>query len=117
MKKVVFFLGMVILFCFSGSSQSNPLIADYSSQGYQTGCELASTYDVQTYQATISNPHFPADYKDGVRLAWQNCPKPSQQGALTESQYGDLIGRYFQNGLLAIILDYYSEHRHTYHNE
>jgi len=71
----------ILLFIGVFSSAQVPNTSDLSTQGYNTGCHLASTHNLSMYNATINNGNFPQEYKDGVRLGWMTCPHPVTSGS------------------------------------
>lgn len=79
-----------ILFTVSLTAQTK---TNYSTEGYRVGCELASTNNVNLYNATVGNSNFPQKYLDAVRFGWMNCPKPKKEGALGKETYKEIISR------------------------
>ncbi|RYC52674.1 hypothetical protein [Flagellimonas olearia] len=90
MKNVLLTIVTLVLLSMTVTAQTK---TDYSKEGYHVGCELAATYNVTLYNATIGNSNFPQEYLDAVRLGWANCPKPTQKGALSKESYQELIHR------------------------
>ncbi|UOY06546.1 hypothetical protein L0P88_21805 [Muricauda sp. SCSIO 64092] len=92
MKKLYVTIVLVLFSIGFSAAQSKLTDADLQQQGYNNGCELRQSDDIDLYRATISNPNFPQAYLDGVMSGWLRCSGTVKKGQGKKEKWPKKIG-------------------------